>query len=279
MARAWKCAACRSAVAVARPERVQPLHRELPHRLEEAEARLVVGGGHPQHERLVDERAQRGQHVGALAGDGLDRVEREPAAEHRQPLEEVDLLGLEQVHAPVEHRGHRAVPLGQVARAGADLALRQSFQQGGRREQPQARSGQLEGEGEAVELPGDGGEGRGVVVGDLRGGAGGRGPVEQQGDGGGAGHGLDVVGGRRGQRAQHHLVLGAHPQWRTARRQHDEVGAAGDQVGEHRRGPGELLEVVEHEQHPQALQVPHEGVERVGVRGLGQAPGPPRSAG
>ena len=55
--------------------RVQALHRELPHRLEQPEARLVVGGGHPQHERLVDERAQRGQHVGALtfAGDGLDR--------------------------------------------------------------------------------------------------------------------------------------------------------------------------------------------------------------
>ena len=141
---------------------------------------------------------------------------------------------------------------GRSRRAGADLGLGQSLQQGGRREQPQARGGQLEGQGEAVELSGDGGEGCGVVVGDLHGGAGGRGPVEQQGDGGGADHRLDVVRGRRGQWAQHDLVLGAHPQRRPARRQHDEVGAAGDQVGEHRRRSGKLLEVVEHEEHPQA---------------------------
>ena len=217
---------------------MQPLHRELPHRLEQPEARLVVGGRHPQHERLVDERAQRRQHVGALAGDGLDRVEREPAAEHRQPLEEVDLLGLEQVHAPVEHRGHRAVPLGQVAQAGAEAGLLKANQQGRGGEQPQAGGGELEGEGEAVELAGDRGQGCRVVVGDLGGGAGGRGPVEQQGDGGGVGHGLDVVVGRRGQRAQHDLVLGAHPQRRTARRQDDEVGAARHQVGEYGRGSG-----------------------------------------
>ena len=84
---------------------------------------------------------------------------------------------------------------------------------------------------------------------------------------------LDVVGGRRGQRAQHDLVLGAHPQGRPARRQHDEVGAAGDQVGEHRRRSGKLLEVVEHEQHPQAPQVARQGLDRVGVSGLGQPQG------
>ena len=116
-------------------------------------------------------------------------------------------------------------------------------------------------------------QGRGGVVGHLGRRAGGRGAVEQQGDGGGAGHGLDVVGVRRGQRAQHHLVLGAHPQRCTARRQHHEVGAARDQVGKHSRRSGKLLEVVEHQEHPQASQVADQGVERVGVRCLGQPEG------
>ena len=61
---------------------VQALHRVLPHRLEQPEPRLVVGGGHPQHERLLHQGAQRRQHVGARrrtlrSGHGLDRVERE----------------------------------------------------------------------------------------------------------------------------------------------------------------------------------------------------------
>ena len=138
-------------------------------------------------------------------------------------------------------------------------------EQGRGGEQPQARGGELEREGEPVELACDGGQGGGVVVGDLGGGAGGRGPVEQQGDGGRVGHRLDVVVDRRGQRAQHDLVLGAHPQRRPAGRQDDEVGAARDEVGEHRCGPGELLEVVEHEEHAQAPEVARQGVERVGV--------------
>ena len=57
-----------------------------------------------------------------------------------------------------------------------------------------------------------------------------------------------VVVGRGRQRAQHELVLGAHPQRGPARRHDDEVGTARDEVGEHRRRPGELLEVVEHQQ-------------------------------
>ena len=107
------------------PRLVQALHRELPHRLEQPEPRLVVRSRHAQHERLVDERAEGGQDVGAPSpsrDDGLDVVEREPAAEDREPGEEVDLLGLEEVHAPVEHGGHGAVSVGQVARAGAEAA-------------------------------------------------------------------------------------------------------------------------------------------------------------
>ena len=76
-------------------------------------------------------------------------------------------------------------------------------------------------------------------------------------------------GGR--QRAEHHLVLGAHPQRGPARRHDDEVGAARDEVGQQRRRPGELLEVVEHQQDPQAGEVGDERVERVGADGLGQA--------
>ena len=154
---------------------VQALHRELPHRLEQPEPRLVVGSRHPQHERLVDERAEGGQDVGAVTvlRDRPDVVEREPAAEHREPGEEVDLLRLEEVHAPVEHGGHRAVPVGQVARAGAEAGrtgaepgLLQPGEQGRWGEQPQARRRELEREGDAVEPAADRRQRGRVVLGD-----------------------------------------------------------------------------------------------------------------
>ncbi len=165
------------------------------------------------------------------------------------------------------------MPLGEVAQAGAEAGLLEAGEQGGGGEQPQAGGGELEGEGEAVELSCDGGQGGGVVVGDLDGGAGGRGPVEQQGDGGGAGHGLDVVGCWCGQWGQNDLVLGAHPQRRPAGRHDDEVGAARHEVGEHRRGAGQLLEVVEHEEHAQAAEVTGQGVEGFVVGDLRQPQG------
>ena len=201
--RAWKWAACRSAVAVASPDAC----RRCIAYCRTGSSSRNRGSSSGDGTRSTSDwstsapRAGRTSRSARRGRDGLDGVEGEPAAEDREPGEEVDLLGLEEVHAPVEHRGHRAVPVGQVARARAEAGLLQPGEQGRRGEQPQARGRELEGEGEPVEPAADRRQGGGVVLGDGGGEPGGRGPVEQQGDGGGGRPRSRACRRRRRQRA------------------------------------------------------------------------------
>ena len=101
---------------------------------------------------------------------------------------------------------------------------------------------------------------------------GGRGPLEEQRDGGGGGHRRHLVVGRESPAGR------APPRARRAPAaaarlvaSDDEVGAARDEVSQEWRSPGELLEVVEHQQDPQALEVRRRARRAGRRRRLGQA--------
>ena len=124
----------------------------------------------PEHQRLVDQRGQAVEDVPAeLPGtaDGLGRLQRPAAGEHRQPGEQPPLGVREQVVAPGDGAAQGPLPVregpgpgGQQReaplQAGQDLLGGQDLGAGG---------GQLDGQGQPVEPGGDLGHRRGVLGG------------------------------------------------------------------------------------------------------------------
>src|SRR4051812_45545952 len=105
--------------------------------------------------------ARRRLRAGDVAEGGAARGVQRPAAdEHRQPAEHRPLLRTEQVVAPGKGRGEGAVPLRHVGGVGGKSAhaVTEPEEQLGRAEQPKARGGQFQGEGEPVEPNTDFGE-------------------------------------------------------------------------------------------------------------------------
>ena len=269
---AWKCAACRSAVAVAEPDSCRRCIANCRTGSSSRNRGSSSGAGTRSTSDWSTSAPSAGRTSAsvAVARRRPDVVEREPAAEHREPGEEVDLLRLEEVHAPVEHGGHRAVAVGQVARAGAEAGVRRravcssrvSRVDGESSRRPGGR--ELEGEGDAVEPAADRRQGGRVVLGD-----GGRATRRPR-----PGRGAARRRGRRppsrGRRRRPGSPAGPSATSRSARtrsagparRHDDEVRAARDEVGQQRGRAGELLEVVEHQQDAQAGEVGDERVER-----------------
>ena len=148
---------------------LQPLVRELPHRLEHPIPRLDRLCLE-RDERFIRETAEQVQHLcrggRAECSHRLCRIEREPAGEHRQPAEQ-DPLGLgEQRVAPLDRAAQRALP-----RCGRAAPRREQpehvVEPGGDLlgiEHPRPRGGQLDGQGEPVEPPADVRDRRDVVV-------------------------------------------------------------------------------------------------------------------
>jgi hypothetical protein len=228
--------------AVARVAVAQPLRGELLDQRVQRQPRAVLA-----HQRLVGERAEDRQRG---AGHRARRVGREAAAEHRQPREHVALGGGQVLPRLVEHdldarlaRGPRRVDRVQELGAFAQLVRDRLARQDAR-----PRRGELERERQALDAAAD---------------------VEDRG-GLGRGHErrLDALRGaheqaHRVERLEAVDVLGVGPRQPRERQQpfarqrepharrHDELHARArlEDPREDRRVGGELLEVVERDQH------------------------------
>ena len=164
------------------PGELQPLYGVLPHRLQQPEAGLAGNGRLTRDQRLVEERLENQHHVVRLPADGLHRLEGEAAGEHCQPGEQVLLLGLEQVVAPVERGRHRPLAVRQVAQPTSHGVPGEPGEQRGGRQQPARRRSELQGQGEPVEASADLRKGRGALPCQLDRGPGGAGPIQEQRD-------------------------------------------------------------------------------------------------
>ena len=192
--------------------RDESLDGELEDRHEHPEAAVV----RPPQEALLEERSD-GLDVGVA--DGLGRVEREPAREDAEAVEQPALVGGQQVVAPGDRRAERALSLGGVATsAGQDGqgALESGEQLVGRQEARPGR-GQFDGERQAVEPAADLAHRR------FRFGA--EGPFAEQ---------LDGVGRR--QRQDGEFAFAIDPQRRARRHQQPQVRAGRDEGGQRRGG-------------------------------------------
>ena len=228
--------------------RVEQLARVLADRLEHAEA-LAVG----TDEALVDERAEG---VEISAAHLLDRLERASPDEDGQAAEQRPLVVVEELDAPADRVAQRSMPGGRIARPrGEELeAVLQTSEHRRRGQQLDPRRGQLDRERQAVEL-----------VADLRD----RGqvglvrlevrthlarPLEEHAD-----------GGLARERARAELLLPGDAQPCAARHGDLQARARGDDRRERGRGFDDLLEVVDDEQQPAAVEVGDEALLEVAL--------------
>src|SRR3569833_3817150 len=91
----------------------QSLQRVLTHRLEESISWSVSSIDHLE-QRLLDELRHEIEHTldrdRRIAAHLLDRLEREGAVEHREPLEQESRLRIEKVVTPIHRRAQGPLP-------------------------------------------------------------------------------------------------------------------------------------------------------------------------
>ena len=191
----------------------------------------------------------------ASLAERLDRLEREPRGEHAEILEQLALRVGEQAHAPVDRRAHRAMPFGKVAhgRRQQRQAPLQTLRDAGGAQDAHLRRRELDRQRQPLEPAADVGQVAGVLGGDVEVGVDRPRPVDEQRHGGRARRAVQArrpIAGRRRQRRHLEHALAADAQHDAAR--HQERRRRRDRVQPHEHGCGihDLLEVVEHDQHP-----------------------------
>ena len=146
---------------------LQPLRRVLADRLQHAVTSVVevrVG------ERLVDEAREQVEHLRlvhfASGADDFGRVERPAAREDRQAPEQHALFGRQQVVTPVDQRAQGALARqrGPASPGEESQAVAESRGDRVERHRAHARGGELDRQGDAVEVPADLDDGRRVRV-------------------------------------------------------------------------------------------------------------------
>ncbi len=218
--------------------------RVRPDRLDPDEA-LVREGLDPVHE--IDAQA------GIGVGHRERRLERPAAREHAEPREEAPLDLREQVVAPRDGAAERSLALGQVACPATEVqAPVEPVQDLAGRQDPHARRGELQREGQAAEPFRDRAHGGERVVAEREVRSVGSCPVEEQ--------GRALVGVER-----RHVVgpLAADPEQLAARHEHMHLWRSPDETGNQIGHRGQqLLEVVEHEQGRALAEVTPERLAR-----------------
>ena len=154
------------------PALLEPLQRELAHRLEQRQPRPLARLVRSPDEALVDERLQVVEHRARRhhpPSELLGRRKSAASCADRHALEEPLLVGLEEVVAPRQRVAHGALSRRQIRRPADEEVERraQPLEQRLRREQPHSGGGELDRQREAVELLADGGD-RGLVPGGER---------------------------------------------------------------------------------------------------------------
>ncbi len=255
----------------------QALRGVIADRLQHEEPRLAVIRLDLPHEALVHERSHAVEGVEVAAGgDRLRRLEREPAAEHREPAEEPLLGFVEQVVAPGDRAAERLLALREVARAAREQLERlpQARQDRLGLEELHARRRELDRERKPVEPVGDLRDRRGVRFGRLEPGLDRAPPVDEQ------PHRLvlrelcergEVA--EVGQRERRHPILGlaADTQCLPAAHQHLRPFGSGEKLANARRRVGDLLEVVEDQKELLAAQVVDQHVQHRAIGVLAEA--------
>ena len=189
------------------------------------------------------------------AAHGFAGREREPAGEHRCPLEHEALRFGQQRVAPVDDRPQRLLARRCGARTSGEQAepVVEAGQQVARRERPHPGRGQLDRQWEPVQLRADGLQLREVVL-RLELGRDRMGVRHEQVD--------RVVERQRGQRPQR---LTGDGERLTTRREHVELAAVRDQIGNDVCDLGDdVLAVVEHEEQLAPGEVLAQAIERSG---------------
>ena len=132
--------------------------------LREAKARIVSSSVESRlrplvrrgaREARIEERVERRRDVGVGIGGRLECLERRAAGKDREHGEHVSGRRVEQLHAPVDGRPQRALPLGEVRRRPGEERERVSepLRRALDPEHAHARGGELDREREAVERP------------------------------------------------------------------------------------------------------------------------------
>ena len=146
-ASARKYSACRRRTSSASGDCVEPLERVLADRVEHAEA----PGSPARRTRLFS--TSDSSCVEIAVADGLRRLEREASAEHAESTEQLLLLAVEQLVAPLDRRAQRSLPRRRVAGARSEerQPLVEAREQVVRIEQRDARGRELDRERQPVE--------------------------------------------------------------------------------------------------------------------------------
>ena len=271
--------ACPCRLGVAR--RLQALQRVLADRLQHREARLAVHLAAPD-EALVDERRQAVEHVRRPARHGLGAGEVEAPHEHGQALEQLAHGRVEELVAPHDRAAQRPLAQRDVGRASAgkvEPAL-EALVDRRRREEPEPRRGELDGQRHAAQVRDDRRDVRSVGDGDGEARLHRAAPGDEQPDGLEGHQALGVVRaeGRRellalvgsepvevdgrGEAGHRVLLLAGDAQRGAARREDPELPGAPQQLADVGGRATDLLEVVEDEQRLLRRELAAEDVDR-----------------
>jgi hypothetical protein len=134
-----------------------------------------------------------------------------------------------------------------------------------RRKQPDPRGGQLDGQGQAVQAPADGGDIGGVAVSDAEAGPGQASVLDKQARGFAGRHLLRSHICRQPERRHRLLLLAQQVQRPPGRGQHDQVGRGRQQLGHHLGRAVQLLQVVQHEQGRAVTEIAGHHLRAVGA--------------
>ena len=233
----------------------QPLTAILPDRLQHPEARLGRGTRQGLQQALVRERDDPIEQVDLRVGHNRRRRrEREATGEDGEGAKEALLPRGQEVLAPGDGPAHCVLPGWAVASATGEQRqpLRQAGQQCRRRQDPNARGGELEGQRQPIESVADGGHVLDVGVAQGEVGLDGLGALDEEADGRRLGYTLQhgrLPRRRQRQRRDRVRVFDRQAQPFPACHQDREGRDGRRQVGNHEGGLHDLFEVVEHQQH------------------------------
>ena len=256
----------------------EPVGRILPDRLEHREPKRPVGELGPSNEARVDQLGEAIERVEVVPADRLGLLEGPSAREHRQASEEASLVRTQQLVAPRDRRGQRALAFRKVPGAAGEQreAPVDASCQRIEVEHAQAARSQLQRQRQSVQSLDDLHYGRPVCVGDPQTWAYRRRALHEQFDRLVASPGCirhAGVGDRQGWNRI--LLLPGQPQWDPARDEHGEVRRRVEQRPDRRTRLDQLFEVVQHEQEIVVSEVFDHGVGQIstGHRPNPQGPG------
>ena len=174
---------------------LEPLGRVLANRLQHREPRCFVRS-FDADQPAVGQGREPVDDVEAVPAHAFRRLERAAACEHREPQEQVLVVRLEQLVAPLDGRADGALSLRCVGRAAFEQVQRpaEPLQQSRRRENADPRGGELDCQRQACEGRADLGNGSCVPCGDGELRPGRSGARHEQCDGLALEEALDVVG-------------------------------------------------------------------------------------